>query len=96
MLIVPKKDGRGRPCVDFRLLNKYTRKNTHPLSNVYYQIQKAVGHVWFTTIDLADGFWQVDVAQESIEKTAFSRHNGHYEWLKMPFGLGNAPQLLKQ
>lgn len=90
-LLVAKKDGRYRVCIDYRSLNKVTKRNAHPLPNVNIQIQRAAGHKWYTSFDLADGFWQVRMNQNSIEKTAFSTHDGHFEWLVMPFGLTNAP-----
>lgn len=90
-LLVAKKDGRYRVCIDYRSLNRITTRNAHPLPNVNIQIQRAAGHKWYTSFDLADGFWQVRMNKNSIEKTAFSTHDGHFEWLVMPFGLTNAP-----
>lgn len=90
-VVIPKKDGRWRVCVDYRSLNAKTKKNAFPLPNTQDQIQKAAGHRFYTTLDLKDGFWQVPMAKASIEKTAFSTPEGHYEYLVMPFGLTNAP-----
>lgn len=88
-LVVPKPDGRYRPCVDFRAVNNVTRKNAFPLPNIEDQIQHAAGHELYTTLDLRDGFWQ-------IEKTAFSTPDGHYEFRVMPFGLTNAPATFQE
>lgn len=90
-VLIPKKDGRWRVCVDFCSLNSKTRKNAFPLPHTQDQIQKAAGHRFYTTLDLKDGFWQVPMSATSIEKTAFSTPKGHYEFLVMPFGLTNAP-----
>lgn len=90
-LIVSKKDGRPRTCIDYRALNKRTRKNAFPLPHTNVQIHKAAGHKLYTAIDLADGFWQIRMSENSIERTAFTTHDGHYEWLVMPFGLSNSP-----
>lgn len=90
-LLVPKKDGHYRVCIDYRALNRVTRRNAFPLPNANAEIQRAAGHRWYTSLDLKDGFWQIQMAADSIEKTAFSTHNGHYEWKVMPFGLTNSP-----
>lgn len=90
-LVVPKPDGRYRPCVDFRALNIVIKKNAFPFPNIEDQIQHAAGHEFYTTFDLRDGFWQIPMARDSIEKTAFSTPDGHYEFYVMPFGLTNAP-----
>lgn len=90
-LVVSKKTGGFRICVDFRRLNKCTRKNAFPLPNAWAQIERAAGHSYFTSLDLKDGFWQIAMSTDSIEKTAFSTHTGHWGFLVMPFGLCNSP-----
>lgn len=90
-LVVPKKDGRFRMCIDYRALNRITRRNAFPLANANMQIQRSAGHNFYTALDLKDGFWQIGLREEDIEKTAFTTHDGHFEWLVMPFGLTNAP-----
>lgn len=94
--VVQKPDGRYRPCVDYRAVNNVTRKNAFPLPNVDDQIQAAAGHRLYTMLDLRDGFWQVPMSEESIEKTAFSTPDGHFEFLVMPFGLTNAPATFQE
>lgn len=95
-LVVPKPDGRYRPCIDFRAVNAVTRKNAFPLPNIDDQVQRAAGHRLYTTLDLRDGFWQIPMAEEAIEKTAFSTPEGHFEFLVMPFGLTNAPATFQE
>lgn len=90
-LVVPKPDGRYRLCVDLRALNHVTRKNEFPLPNIEDQIPHAAGHELYTTLDRRDGFWQILMALDSIEKTAFPTLDGYYEFQVMPFGLTNAP-----
>ena len=80
-----------RFCVDYRALNKVTKKHAFPLPNVEDEIQRAGGHTWWCTFDLENGFWHVLVDEDDIEKTAFSTPFGQYEWLVMPFGLTNSP-----
>lgn len=94
--VIQKPDGRYRPCVDYRAVNNVTRKNAFPLPNIDDQIQIAAGHQFYTTLDLRDGFWQIPMSTESIEKTAFSTPDGHYEFLVMPFGLTNAPATFQE
>lgn len=94
--VVQKPDGRYRPCVDYRAVNNVTRKNAFPLPNVEDQIQAAAGHRLYTMLDLRDGFWQIPMSEESIEKTAFSTPHGHFEFLVMPFGLTNAPATFQE
>lgn len=93
---MPKPDGRYRFCVDFRAVNAVTQKNAFPLPNVEDQIQRAAGQKFYTTLDLRDGFWLIPMAQDSIEKTAFSTPDGHFEFLVMPFGLTNAPATFQE
>ncbi|KAI0996162.1 hypothetical protein K3495_g12018 [Podosphaera aphanis] len=80
-----------RFCVDYRPLNKVTVKNAHPLPNAFYEIQKAAGHKWYTSLDFKDGFWHINIAPQDIHKTAFTTPWGLYEWLVMPFGSCNSP-----
>lgn len=94
--VVPKKtDASGkkkwRIVIDYRKLNEVTIGDSFPLPNIC-EILDQLGHSkYFTTLDLASGFHQINVKEEDRSKTAFSTANGHYEFCRMPFGLKNAP-----
>lgn len=91
VLLVDKKDGGRRLCVDFRALNKITKKDKFPLPLIEDQIDRLGGHRYFITLDLSQGFYQITLSESSIPKTGFVTPDGHYEFLRMPFGLANAP-----
>ena len=86
-----KKDGSWRFCIDFRKLNEVTVKDAFPLPQVADLVDSLSGHKYFSTLDLASGYWQVPVEESSREKTAFViPGGGHFEFLRMSFGLTNA------
>lgn len=91
ILLVKKKTGEYRMCVDFRAINRKTVKSTYPLPRVDDYLERVQGSRFFTTLDLASGYHQIKMAEDSIPKTAFVTPDGHYEYLRMPFGLVNAP-----
>src|SRR5437764_4981109 len=90
VVFVPKKGGEIRFCIDYRKLNKVTKKDNHPLPRIDEMLDKFEGSQWFSSIDLASAYWQVEMNEEDIEKTAFITSEGLYESLVMPFGLCNA------
>ena len=88
---VKKKDGSTRFCVDFRKLNGVTRKDAQPLPRIDDTLDTLGQACLFSTLDLASGYWQVQVDPKDQEKTAFVTPFGLYQFRVMPFGLSNAP-----
>lgn len=94
--IVPKKmdasnKRKFRLVIDYRRLNEKTLDDKFPLPNICELLDKLGKCTFFSTLDLANGFHQLNLSEESIPKTAFSSDNNHYEFTRMPFGLKNAP-----
>ena len=90
-MLAPKKDGDYRFCVDFRRVNSVTKKDAHPMPRIDEILDQLGGARYFSTLDLASGYWQVPLREEDMEKTTFSVGADHYEFTVMPFGLTNAP-----
>uniref|UniRef100_A0AAV2JF16 Reverse transcriptase RNase H-like domain-containing protein n=1 Tax=Knipowitschia caucasica TaxID=637954 RepID=A0AAV2JF16_KNICA len=72
VVLVKKKGGQWRFCIDYRRLNAVTIKDSHPLPRVDDSLDALAGSMWFSTLDFSNGYWQVEVAEEDREKTAFT------------------------
>ena len=89
--LVPKKDGSVRFCIDYRKVNSATRRDAYPLPRIDDTLDTLSGARWFSTLDLVAGYWQVELAEEDKEKTAFCTSDGLFEFNVLPFGLCNGP-----
>lgn len=91
IVLVKKKTGDLRLCIDYRALNKKTVKENYPIPLIDDQLDQLSGSQYYTTLDLANGYYQVPIRECDKFKTAFVTPEGHYEFNRMPFGLANAP-----
>ena len=91
VVVVDKKDGTKRLCIDYRRLNKVTKSDRFLLPRIDELLESFRTANWFTTLDLVSEYWQVEMADTDKEKTAFITHKRLYEFNVMPFGLKNAP-----
>ncbi len=91
VVMVKKKTGDLRFCVDYRRLNSQTVKDKYPLPRIDDTLDYLHGARYFTTIDLFSGYWQIEIEEKDKFKTAFTSEFGHFEFNRMPFGLCNAP-----
>ncbi|XP_049882138.1 uncharacterized protein LOC126378061 [Pectinophora gossypiella] len=91
VILVPKANGDVRVCIDFRKLNEITVPDRYPLPRIDDLLHQARAMPFMSTIDLHSGFWQIQVHPDDQIKTAFITPFGMYQFLRMPFGLRNAP-----
>ena len=94
IVIVKKKDGSNRICVDYRKLNKVTVADPELMKTPEDLFQRLGKSNYFSKIDLSKGYWQIPVAEEDVKKTAFVTPDGNYEFIRMPFGMKNSEATL--
>jgi hypothetical protein len=91
VLLVKKKDGTWRFCVDYRKLNDVTRKEAYPLPRIDMCLESLGNSGYFSTLDLRAGYWQTEVDRRDADKTAFITRSGQYRFKVLSMGLANAP-----
>lgn len=91
IVVVKKKTGDVRLCVDYRALNRKTFRENFPLPRIDDQLDDLAGYEYYTTLDLASGYYQIAIRDEDRFKTSFVTPDGQFEFNRMPFGLANAP-----
>ena len=96
IVLVRKRNGKLCICVDYRHLNSVTKPDAYTLPRIDDLLDQLGSAKYFTTLDLASGYWQMRVADDSIEKTAFTMPQGLFEFRVMPFGLTNAPAVFQR
>ena len=89
VVLVKKKDGTFRFCIDYRKLNAITKKDAHPLPRVDDLLDALQGSCMFSTLDLRSGYWQISMDPKDQHKTAFVTPSGLWEFQRMPFGVSN-------
>ncbi|EYC34920.1 hypothetical protein Y032_1273g3795, partial [Ancylostoma ceylanicum] len=91
VVLVKKKDGSIRLCVDYRELNKVTRQDAYPLPAIDVMLQSLQGKRYFTTLDMCSGYWQIPLSNDAKEKSAFTTSEGLFQFTVLPFGLCTSP-----
>lgn len=96
IVLVKKKNGSFRLCVDFKSLNRLVERDHFPLPVIEDQIAKLDGMKYFSTMDMKNGFFHVDLTEDSKKYTSFVTENGQFEFNKLPFGYTNAPAIFSR
>ncbi|EYC39508.1 hypothetical protein Y032_0653g1175 [Ancylostoma ceylanicum] len=91
VVLVRKKDGTLRLCVDYRELNKVTKHDSYPLPSIDVILQSLGGKRYFSTMDMMSGYWQIKLSEEAKQKSAFTTSEGLFEFQVLPFGLTTSP-----
>ncbi len=95
-IMIPKKNGKKRFCVDYRQLNAVTIPTYWPIPHIDDLLAELAGSKYFSTLDLASGYWQIGIEESSKDMTAFSTQDGHWRFNKLPFGVKNGPFLFSK
>ena len=90
VVIINKKDGSNRFCVDYQKLNAITIKDNYPIPLIEETLETLDGAIYFTSLDLASGYWQIALSKLAKQKTAFVSQKGLFQFEVLPFGLSNA------
>ena len=91
VVLVKKRDSTWRLCIDYRAVNSVTRQDAYPLPRIDDSLDALSGSVYFSTLDLVSGYWQVPLDENAQEKSAFVTRGGLWKWKVLPFGLTSAP-----
>lgn len=96
VLMVPKKNGKLRTCIDFRPINEVTRRDHYPLPLIKTMLSRALGSQWFTVLDIKAAFHMIKVQPGQEHHLAFKTPMGTFEYMVMPFGITNGPSVFQR
>jgi len=96
ILVVPKPDGLGRLCIDFRKLNAITEPDPYPMPQIDALLDRLGGARFLSKLDMNKAYWQVEIAPQDRHLTGFMTSSGHWIWKRMAVGLRNAPATLSR